>query len=307
MDMTIFDKEQKIIGTVIACNHEITKLINDNSAKISYELKNLFENDKNKLYHYNFINLYSNIIDIPYVNLFENFKTYSDRNNLITNSRNNYYSYFNKVYDFLGGYEPNIQKKLNENFDVGKNNPNNLLLNLTTFKNDLKNIILKLSEIDEFENVSKEILRIKTFAKKPIFVYGYDICNNMALNVELQKTFGISTNDLLAICFNKSYKQLIFVVSNSNNLIVYDLKTDNFDLYNNVNKENPISISKNFDSNNYLEEIKKLTEINNIFEIYLNTNKIDFKFTDNLYNDFKSTMAYNELIKKQQSQQFVKK
>jgi hypothetical protein len=298
---TVQEKEQVIIGTILNCNFEINKFLNESGANHVKGLKKFFESNSFDIYHYNMLNLYSQVTDIPLITLNESVQSLKDLPNAIQNSRNNYYAYFNKVYKFLNGYEVNIQKSLNESMNVDTLKVKNpIQLNIETFKDELKNIIQELSKQNDVENYSTEVLKIKTFANKPLFINGYNISNNVALVAELQKNFGLLAQNIIAICFNRNTKQLYFVPNNTNNIVVYDLLTDNLDLYNKINTPIP---SEKLDGTNYLNVLKKLTGINNILEIYINPILLNLKFEDNLYHD----VAYNNFRTKVSQQKLVVK
>ena len=105
VNLSILDKEQTIISTLLECNNEIRK--------VNKLLNNKSLERKVNLYHFNFGNLFSELNP-----LFENDNSISSQFSRITNTRDNYYSYFNKVRQFIDGYEPNIQKSLNESLKV---------------------------------------------------------------------------------------------------------------------------------------------------------------------------------------------
>lgn len=281
---TVQDKEQIIIGTIINCNREIKNFLNESaSAMKKKHLKKLFESNNFDIYHYNMLNLYSEVTGIPFINLNEGMEFPT----AVTNSRNNYYAYFQKVNDFLNGFEINLQESLNESLNVDTVRVKNpIQLNITTFKEELKSIINILDKQNDVVNYSKDILKIKAFAKQPLFVNGYNICNNISLMKELQEKFGILHQNLMAICFNQNTKQLYFVTNSTNKLVVYDLKKDILDYYNNVNPKIEV---KQLESKTYLDTLKQLTGINAILELYLNPLVLNLKFEDNLYHD----IAYN--------------
>ncbi len=272
-NLSIQSKEELIVGTILSCNNEIKKFS---------KLTGLKESNKVSLYHFNMIQLFGQINPL-FENNFE-INNIPDSSIYIKNKRDNFYSYFQKVNEFLDGYEPNIQKSLNENLNIDESIVENpLQINIDTFKKDLKKIIDELSIKNDLDKIPKEILKIKLLAKKPIFIYGFDICNNIALQKELFENFKLQITDLLSICFDKTNKQLLFVTTNTNTIVCYDLENDIFDLYNNVNKDSKIK-SEQLKSKNYLEILKELIH-NNIIEIYINIDKFDLKYVNNLYSD----------------------
>lgn len=281
---SIQDKEALIIGTVIACNDELSHFLNENQKLKQNRFIKLYESKLHDIYNYNLKGLFEDFsIELP---------------NAIKNIRNNYYSYFNKVYSFLNGYELGIQKSLNESLNVSEAKVKNpLQINIETFKKTLKSIIEKLEKQDDIANYSQQQLGIKTFAKQPLFIAGYNICNNIALMQELQEKFGITHENLLAIVYDRSNKIIIFIPINSRSVITYSILQDELKSENNY-------LSKELKSDNYLEDLKLQKDNNTFIEIYLNQNTLNFKFTDNLYNDvkrqvFKKQMddAYSQIIK----------
>ena len=293
--MNVQNKEQIIIGTILKCNQEIKNFLNESiSSNVSSNkhfndlLINL--NESVDLYHYNLTNLFKTVCNSD-TELFENYSQF-------TNNHKNYYAYFNKVYNFLNEFETNIQVTLNESLIVDSRKVKKpKQLNIVTFKNDLKNLINYLEKQNDISNYSKKILNLKTFLKQPIYVCGYNLTNNDILRQQLFDNFKITEQNLLSICFNQNNKQLYFVTPNTNNIVVYDLKTDVLDNYNKVNKFNLKSV--NLKPNDYLNTLKQLTGINSIYEIYVNPNTLNFKFEDNLYKDNAYRKFRNELDKNQ--------
>ena len=293
--MNVQNKEQIIIGTILKCNQEIKNFLNESiSSNVSSNkhfndlLINL--NESVDLYHYNLTNLFKTVCNSD-TELFENYSQF-------TNNHKNYYAYFNKVYNFLNEFETNIQVTLNESLIVDSRKVKKpKQLNIVTFKNDLKNLINYLEKQNDISNYSKKILNLKTFLKQPIYVCGYNLTNNDILRQQLFDNFKITEQNLLSICFNQNNKQLFFVTPNTNNIVVYDLKSDVLDNYNKVNKFNLKSV--NLKPNDYLNTLKQLTGINSIYEIYVNPNTLNFKFEDNLYKDNAYRKFREELDKNQ--------
>ena len=289
--MNVQNKEQIIIGTILKCNQEIKKFLNE-SVSLNKHFNDLLINlnESVDLYHYNLTNLFKTVCNSDN-ELFENYSQF-------TNNHKNYYAYFNKVYNFLNEFETNIQVTLNESLIVDSRKVKNpKQLNIVTFKNDLKNLINYLESQNDISNYSKKILNLKTFLKQPIYVCGYNLTNNDILKQQLFDNFKISEQNLLSICFNQNTKQLYFVTPNTNNIIVYDLKSDVLDNYGKVNKINLKSV--NLKPNDYLNTLKQLTGVNSIYEIYINPNTLNFKFEDNLYKDNAYKKFREELDKNQ--------
>jgi hypothetical protein len=292
--MKIQEKEQLIVGTILNCNLEIKKLSESDKS---------FQHKNNNLYNFNMIQLYNEIIgeNKP---LNENQSIDFKDFNYCNNTRKNYFSYFQKVYNFLDGFEINIQQTLNESLKIDSKDLNTDILNINSFKKELSEIIEKLSKQDEISNIDNKIIKIKTLAHKPIYLYGYNICTNVELKKELQEKFKISDNDILSIIFNKTNKQLIFVIKN--NLIVYDVKQDLLDYYNNINFDEKVNF-KFEKTENLLQQIKNTIGYNDLIEIYQNIQKDKFQFADNLYKDkLRTEMALSEMEKNKESNMFKK-
>lgn len=292
---SIEEKESAILGTIISCIKNL-KDLQKKFGKLKMSILN--ESINLNIYNNNMLNLYSNLFGIEYHQLNESVSF--DQINMVKNNRNNYYSYLKNVSDFLNGYELGIQNSLNESFEPvilsNDNNKSKALINLGTkitktfgiesFKDDLKKVIDKLESIDEVETYSKDIINIKIFANKPIFVYGFDIVNNFGLQKELREKFNVNQNSLMSIIYDKSNKELLFVYQND--IIHYSLENDKFEI-----KEKSININKS----TYLDFVKN--EINaNIIELYKNIGMLELKFTDNLYHDIERK-KFMEDIKKQ--------
>lgn len=289
--MNVQNKEQIIIGTILKCNQEIKNFLNESVSSNKHFNDLLINlNESVDLYHYNLTNLFKTVCNSDN-ELFENYSQF-------TNNHKNYYAYFNKVYNFLNEFETNIQVTLNESLIVDSRKVKNpKQLNIVTFKNDLKNLINYLESQNDISNYTKKILNLKTFLKQPIYVCGYNLINNDILRQQLFDNFKITEQNLLSICFNQNTKQLYFVTPNTNNMIVYDLKSDVLDNYNKVNKINLKPI--NLKPNDYLNTLKQLTGVNSIYEIYINPNTLNFKFEDNLYKDNAYKKFREELDKNQ--------
>jgi len=229
-----------------------------------------------------------------------------DQNNYVKNPRKNYYSYFQKVNNFLSGFEIPLQKSLNESLNVDNEQVESpIQMDIMTFKNDLKKVIEKLEQSNDLEVIPPNILKIKTFAKQPIFICGYNICGNLALKKELFDRFQITDQTLLSVCFDKSNRQLLFIVEDSTKMVCYDLKQDVLELYNNVSTNEKIPFVKLL-GNNYLGKIKELIH-NNIVVIYFNESSLMLKFTDNLYCDTKYAEYVSKVQSKIQQTSIIKK
>ena len=286
--MNIQEKEQLIIGTIIECNSEIKKLNSQTNIKTK-TFKSLME--KSQMYEFGMTELYKKLDP-----LFESTNSLPINLVQIKNNRQNYYSYFKSVYKFLKDFEPGIQNNLNENFEapkfekplysvnsVNQNNQTNKVpetkLDIFSFRNDLKRIIMELSKQDDTD-VSLDILKIKVFANKPVFIHGFNISNNLGLRSELVQKFNFKK--LNCVVFNKSEKQLIFITDNFSGSVVYDLSKDILDYYNTINIENKLP-NKNFDAN-YVDVLKDVIG-SNYFLVFIDISNLKLEFKDNLYLD----------------------
>lgn len=299
--MNVKNKEKLIVGTIINCNKEI----NDLSESIVLDS---ISKDKNNIYRFNMVNLLNEIdekettID-DLTSLNESFTVSLPAEQEIKNSRKNYFAYFNKVKNFLDNFEPGVQKVLNESLNIdGKEN--DVVININTFKEELKKIIQELSLKDDVRNLTSDILKIKLFANKPLFIYGYDINSNIELKKELVSKFNITDEKLLFILFDQSNKQILFLTDDIRTSICYDLKTDKLDYYNIINKDNQeLKIDElKIDLKNGPEQLKSITSIS-YFVLYLNIQKMELKFEDNLYLD----QAREDFNKSNQHYGFIKK
>lgn len=295
---TMQDKEQVILSTIISCNRELKNF----QKKCNI---NLFGESKLDKYHYKMLNLFSVVTGEPLNVLNESISSLLESNNFVKpNPHGNYYAYFQKVNEFLNGYESGIQHSLNEsiltlssipldkqtaNF---QQNTNIKLLSIDTFKADLKRYIEILRTNDDFEKyVSDDILKIKIFSKRPIFVYGFDIINNFIFQKEISERFKKNPNSILSICYDKGMKRLFFVFDE---IIAYDIETDTLDLLKKIDSSYDIP---RYDKTNYFTILKDSIS-KALIEIYMNTSMQDFSFKDNLYNDVvRSVAGKNEIAK----------
>lgn len=268
-NLSLQEKEQEIVATIIACNKEINP------------------NNKNN----NMIQLYESIIgwdnnkQINYENIEANNKIkFSDY-------RKNKLVYLQNVNNFLYESENNADIIVNLNESIQDSE-------IFNFRNDLnKNIeeLLKSDDFNKLDILDKNILKIKIFANKPIYVLGFDIMNNYHLQEELKKSYNINIVDIISILFDKSNKQLFFVFDKL--LFNYVLGTNEFGYY---------KIQwDDLNSKNYLSIIKE--EINaNIVEIYININNLGFTYKDNLFQDNKKTQEIAGKAQYRNNNLFVK-
>lgn len=281
---SIEEKESLILGTIISC----IKNLKDLQRKFG-KIKNLCESLNLNIYNNNMLSLYSNLSGIEFHQLNESVSF--DQINMVKNPRNNYYSYFKKVSDFLDGYEIGIQNSLNESFEpVDIKSLTNLgtkikkTFGIESFKDDLKKVIERLESINEIDTYSNEVINIKIFAHKPIFIYGFDIVNNIKLQEELNNKFQKDISSLLSIIYDKTNKELLFIYSSG--IVSYEVEEDRFK-----------DVKVNLNKSNYLDYIKNNINFN-IVEIYKNIQLMELKFTDNLYHD-EARKQFMEKVKSQ--------
>lgn len=275
-DLSLQEKEQQIISTIICCDKKI--------------------NPKNSIYSPKMIQLYESITGLDNIN---NINSSVEVNNQVKyeNFRKNPLAYLQKVNDYLNENETNVITNLNESLSVDS-------ININTFKDELKskiNDFMNMNDFNKLDSIDDKILKIKLFAKKPIYVYGFDIINSIHLQQELKTSYNIDLSNIYAILFDKSNKQLLFVFENL--LFVYVLKTNDFGLYNKIYPDETLKTV--LTKENYLSVIKD--EINgNILQIYVNRDIYDFKFQDNLFQDGKKSQEVQEKNQYRNSNLFVK-
>lgn len=300
-NLTIKDKEQMIVGTILCCNN-VMKSLNESFSRNS-NIGKLFECDK---FHFSFIQLASNITGESFKTMNEHANTFIiDTNFVPMNEHKNYYAYFKKVREFLNGFELEIQANLNESMSFYSPKPkplgkgksidikqtlgvgtNGITDNITdvdsiskksnksdieTFKDKLNAYIYELEQLNDTNVYSNDILKTKIFASRPIFVKGFDIVNSIVFQKDLSEKFNKNVSEMLAIWFDKSLKRLMFIFPND--VITYRIENDEL-----------IRPTQNlkFGEENYIEVLReKVTQ--NYLVMWQNVSNI--KFTDNLYKD----------------------
>lgn len=224
------------------------------------ECNELLDDENSDIYGFNFQQLYEHI-------------GYST-NSAVKISNGNKYKYFTDVYKFLDSHELSVYKTLNESLKPSASMKDNTsVFDIDSFKTKLYNHIKFLETQDDTNLYSHKHLKIKTYFRKPLIVRGFDICDYEPL----LGTVGLSRDSLTAVAFNKNTREIYFVTDNLMNSVSYSIDTDEF----NKIANNSIRVSPR----DYLSILKEFTGINNIIELYLNTSKLDLKYTDNLYKD----------------------
>lgn len=251
------NNELLIIGTMLQCN----KVLNENNhiineTKYSRNLKRLYSVSTGEM------NLNeSQIMELP------NAVNYPK-------TKNNY-AYYNQVFNFLNTFDMPLQESL-------QNDGLNGLTTIIDFKTELKSIIEKLDKQDSFDNYTDSILKIKILTQQPLLVCGMNLINNFALMQELSINFGITNNNLLSIVYDKYNKDLLFIGYDTNSVIKYNIKSDKFErkIFEKYLKFNP---------KNYFTELKTLTGVNYMFELYVSIPALSLEYSDNLYLDLANT------------------
>lgn len=264
--LTEQDKEFIILDNICECVKHIKEL-------------GLVSENINK-YHFNFGQLFESVShDYKPVN-----NTYK-----IDYRNNNPFAYFQKMQDFLDGFETNTQHVLNESL------MNEQKFGIIDFKQDLKRIIEQLKKQNDIGTLSNDIVKIKAFAKIPIRIYGFDIgysiLSNAGLMTELDAMSKSSYRVIVSIVYNKSTSD-IYIVDLNRGLFAYQIKDDKL-----VQLE---CVKSKLSKDTYLDILKEITGYNNLIEIYTDHSNLDFKYSDNLYQDVKQQLVwkqYQESIK----------
>jgi hypothetical protein len=218
--------------------------------------------------------------------------------------RNNRYAYFSEVLSLLREHEEidsESVKLLNESVvTLGGESK----YDFEQFKRELNDCIKELESVDDFkrlDSVSPEIRKIKILARKPMYVYGFDVINSPLLRRELKDSMGIDLSNAFAILWDRTNKQLLFPFKSR--LIAYDVARNRLGDFNELNAENVVdsftgdvlnipSVLK-ISLKNYMDIIG--TENNrNLVQIWVNVDALELKFSDNLYMD----VARAEFLKK---------
>lgn len=298
---SIQSKEQMIIGTIISCNAILKEL----PILKEQRIKPLFESNQNSSYHYNMLSLYSNIVGVSLKSLNENVEIVEQSNFVKMNEHNNHLAYFQKVYDFLNGFELGVQQNLNESL-----NQLSSTTTINTFKTELRKYIEELVAIDEYSKYSgidQNIINIKLFAKKPIYVCGFDIVNilrNESFQKEIIAKFDKNFDDIIAVCFDRINKQILIVTENL--VICYDILTDRLTDFNSINPNDKLPKFDKLKFENYKQFLCE--NINNtIADLYINENHLNLKYNDNLFNDAKRTEEFSKIQEERRSKTGVVK
>jgi hypothetical protein len=277
------ENETFIIETAMACSRAVAQL----KASGITQKSRLFETARK--------------FDATFVKLFEaatgerHSGQTSSKIPTLKNFRNNRYAYFKEVYGLLNEHAETNQesmKLLNESIvTLGGDNK----YDFEEFKIELQDCIKELESVDDFKKLDTcmpEVQRIKILARKPMYVYGFDVINSPVLRSELKETIGVNMEDAYAILWDRTNKQLLFPFKSR--LIAYDIVRNRLGDFNELNADvivDPftgetlkVPSVMRMDLKNYMDIIG--TENNrNIVTIWTNIPALDIKFTDNLFGD----------------------
>jgi hypothetical protein len=194
--------------------------------------------------------------------------------------QSNKFARLNRIYEELNSYDESVIKPLNESIEQPFQK-----FNADTFKNLINDTLNRMKKNDDFKVLPPDILKIKRDLHIPVCVWGFDINQVLTLRP-----------NAFSLVYDRTFKKVIIVNYAQNgkeqvgDLEVYDILSDS--LLGN-DKLQPILAGINskikadtFTKSNYLD-ILKLVFGNNLIVIYKDINKLDFKFTDNLFNDMK--------------------
>lgn len=248
-------KELLIIGTLMECDR--------NLGNVSGLSKNLCK-------------MYSRSSGIPFKNLNESSEQLP--NAVEFPKSKNRYAYYSKVLDFLNGCDAPLM----ESIDIQNT--------IKSYKAKLRDIIDKLNKQNDFEKYSESIMKIKISIHQTIMVYGYDLMTNFSLLQDLSVNFGLNSQNILAVVYDKYSEELLFIGFNSASIVKYSIKTDKLERKDFQKK------TINFAPNQYFSELKDLLGINDLHELYVNTSVLSIEFTDNIYQD-KANSEYRKNIK----------
>jgi hypothetical protein len=210
--------------------------------------------------------------------------------------RGNRYAYFGKVLTMLNEHDElqsESMQMLNEsivNFGEKTNR-----YDFQAFKDELADCIKELESVDDFarlDTVPQEIMKIKLLARKPMYVYGFDVVNSPVLRQELKEKMRIDIEQAFAILWDRTNKQLLFPFKSR--LIAYDVAGNRLGDFNEVNADRVAddftgeklqvrSVTK-MDLANYKDIIAHENN-GNFVTLWTNVPMLGFKYTDNLYGD----------------------
>lgn len=299
-------KERLLVGTLMHCNKIISELNESESTGKIKKVKKLFENCDE--YKYNFMNLACLSTGNGIVMMREHQNEFMEEYNAVKmNERQNLYAYLSEVKSFLNGFELPVQHSLNESLNSSLNNgslnihvptprplgggrlidnPKNLIsptmddhaanntpvANIEGFKRELDRYIAELDKVNDPENYSNDVLKIKLLARKPMLVYGFNIMNSLAFQSMMSKKYNVNNVDLLAILFNRIDNTILFVYR-KNLIIRYNIKTDNFE---------PVQLVTSYNDDNYMEVIN-LNITYKLLVMYQDLSGLRYK--TNIYGD----------------------
>jgi hypothetical protein len=280
---SIEDRERLLVETALVCSHTVTEL---KTSGLVQKTK-FFETAS----HYNLglVKLFEAITGVPFKGqVMAEVPT-------VRQFRNNRYAYFAKVLSMLKEHEEfegESMKMLNESVsEFGNGNR----YDFQAFRDELEDCIKELESVDDFsrfDSLPKEALKIKLWAHKPMYVYGFDVVNSPLLREELRDKMNIKIDDAFAIMWDRTNKQLLFPMKSR--LVAYDVAKNRLGDFNELNADVvadaftgerlEIRSVMKLDINNYKQIIADEITPNTV-TLWVNVTPLDFKFTDNLYGD----------------------
>lgn len=262
---TTLDKEKIILEVCYECNNQMKQLCEENKSL------NISANRDTYLWGL------KSLMEDCGVQFDSNFNPLIKAS--IQNKHKNYYVYFKNVLSFINGYEPSIQRNLNESMDKSSN--------IQRFRRDLMRVIAALEKQDDFEKYNDNILKLKTSLNQPLSVNGFNVIGNRLVLDDIENFYGnkIKGENLLNIVYNKNQKCLYYVIKEG--FVTYDIKTDEF-FFTKLNQCN-------------FEKLKTYLGVNNLLKIYQNVSALNLKFEDNLYKDRLAEKLHEQYLKSQET------
>lgn len=214
-----------------------------------------------------------------YINtLHSEYQTINESENVISpikiNNHNNIYAYLNKVVKFYESADEGVVHNLNESLKTLDNKKNKY--DFDGFIQYVKKYIETIAKDNDFDKLTKKVIKIKASLNKPITVYGFPI--NKFEDAGIQE-----------IIFDKTYNYII--VTTKDRLFGYDVINDDYTLLLDFYKDKIYDDDLAFLSQNIPNIKVKLFDLlvntihRNFMKIYVQPKSLGLKYTDNLYKD----------------------
>jgi hypothetical protein len=196
--------------------------------------------------------------------------------------KSNVYVKLKKMLRYINSMDATVITGLNESLKpVKKKVP--FKYDINGFKMELNDVLDRLKNQDDLKHLPADILKIKTSLQSSLSVFGTDLYN-------IVDEIGARNPDMFAVVYNKSEHDLIIVSAQGGNVTffeVYSITDDNF--FNLVLSEKYKNCQNLFtyispNVHNYLQILKDKIG-HNLIVIYTDYNKLNLKFTDNIYKD----------------------